>query len=85
MALKTERKTQAQACYDILEQAGYKVFIGTKPHNCHLVTVFTTNRRHVTHLIICAMHNPAFEVKKVKGYAILTVRFRSSYEATAKT
>jgi hypothetical protein len=74
--LKTDRKSQAQAAYEVLTGEGFRAFIGTKPHNCHIVSVFTQANKAVQDTLNRAMHSPVYDMKKIKGRNVLMLHFK---------
>lgn len=68
--------TQAQAAYEVLTAAGYRCFIGSKPHNKHIVSVFSTKQKAIIHELIVKFHNPQFQISKLKGKDVIMLHFQ---------
>jgi hypothetical protein len=75
MAIRPEHSTQARAAYEVLTKEGFRCFIGTKPHNRHIVSVFSGNRKAIQHAIHVAFHKPEYSITKVKGKEIIMLHF----------
>lgn len=75
--LKEDRKTQAQACYEVLCKEGFKAFIGTKPHNRHIVSVFTDNKKAIFTTLDRAIHHPRYALSKVASGNIYLLNFKT--------
>jgi hypothetical protein len=75
MAIRPEHRTQARAAYEVLTKEGFRCFIGTKPHNCHVVSVLSGNRKAIQRVIHMAFHKPEYSITKVKGKEVIMLHF----------
>jgi secreted PhoX family phosphatase len=74
--LRAERKTQAQAAYEVLTGEGFRCFIGTKDHNCHIVSVFHPGKQAIQDVLNRAIHHPVYEMKKIKERNVFMLHFK---------